>query len=473
MNKTIKNSLLLLFVAIIMCIIPSVVNATENSEIQAKNSLSNGLVNLDVFNGYNNLNYVTLNLDGAKLYDIFTNAGNLQNNNGYVYDTILINVPSNSTKIELLENGKTTQLEIKENGTSKYVEYNVNLFKKDSSLYNKFEEVRSYGNGIGNDISLNCYNAEQLIETNKYNIMCIVNGIAGNMKIVNADGTTVDGLTGSGEGAWEEFNVPTYNDYTNCYYQIHSEQSLGNNFTIDNIGTFNYDKQEKVDNTLTYVYKCKVSDPSKFYKPMKDTTYYYTLKVANTNKTYIQRTDITIYGAERKVYKVENDNLSIEMSAPSDNSLELKAEEISKGSDTYLEMTKTLPENTEYLYTYELSLVGGEYKGELPITFTVGEQYNGKKILITHLKSDKTIETFTETVVNGKVTVVVNELSPFMLALADTKETTTTTPTTDVPATEKDNGKDVTPKTGSVQYIFVALIAIAICGAGIIVFKKK
>ena len=72
----------------------------------------------------------------------------------------------------------------------------------------------------------------------------------------------------------------------------------------------------------------------------------------------------------------------------------------------------------KYLSAYDIHIDGG-YEGEIFIIFDVGKQYEGRNVAIKHLLEDGTIETYTITVKNGKVSLTLDSLSPFVLALLE------------------------------------------------------
>ena len=57
------------------------------------------------------------------------------------------------------------------------------------------------------------------------------------------------------------------------------------------------------------------------------------------------------------------------------------------------------------------------FQPPLTLTFQVGAQYNGKTVYILHKLQNGNIESFTQTVADGAVSISVQELSPFLLAV--------------------------------------------------------
>lgn len=62
---------------------------------------------------------------------------------------------------------------------------------------------------------------------------------------------------------------------------------------------------------------------------------------------------------------------------------------------------------------FEITLSGG-FQGELTISFPVGDAYNGQSVTILHYVNGR-VETYTVVVVDGRATITVNSLSPFVV----------------------------------------------------------
>ena len=132
------------------------------------------------------------------------------------------------------------------------------------------------------------------------------------------------------------------------------------------------------------------------------------------------------------------------------------------------------------LGSYELTLTGTENLSEpIDITFTVGDKYNNQTVYILHQKKDGSFEDFTKTVVNGKVTITVDELSPFTLAVktstTDNEDTNSSEPTEKPQEpTIGDKGElDETPKTGTNFNMINILSLAAILSLGGIMITKR
>ena len=148
----------------------------------------------------------------------------------------------------------------------------------------------------------------------------------------------------------------------------------------------------------------------------------------------------------------------------SDNAgVTLSAETIKNDNSIYAEMKNKLVEKgyKNIFNAYEIKLADGKIgKDGLTITFNIGTENNGKQAIVLHKKHNGNYEEFVKTVQNGKISITVTELSPFMIAI-------------------KDNGTsnkklDNEPKTGVVDYtIFASAVAIiSLGGIAILKFKK-
>lgn len=129
------------------------------------------------------------------------------------------------------------------------------------------------------------------------------------------------------------------------------------------------------------------------------------------------------------------------------------------------------------LGAYELTLIGAtSLVNPIDITFNVGTEYNGQMVYILHKKADGSYERFEEKVQDGKVTITVSELSPFVIAVKENDQTPTTDNTetkTDTTPTTNKGEKDTTPKTATTDIIGYVLGATILSGVGIVALKKR
>ena len=105
------------------------------------------------------------------------------------------------------------------------------------------------------------------------------------------------------------------------------------------------------------------------------------------------------------------------------------------------------------LGVYDINL-NGSMDGKAELSFWLGTEYNGKKVVILHYRDDGKYETFTGTVENGQVSIDVDSFSPFVIALADDgSEGGSTVPTT---------GVSDDPGSMAVVMIFAAALGMAV-----------
>lgn len=308
----------------------------------------------------------------------------------------------------------------------------------------------------------------------KYNYMYKIIGDEENSDIVTANIDIVDEneesqvRAGDNEDLYCLIDVPTDLIYKDCYYRLYFKDYVGNNVNVEGLGTFTFDKKGNTEivEGEQYIYKCKIANPEFFYKAgIKEYSVTYT--VENTNETYTTKFKIKVTGLEVKTYEVKADKkVEISLTGAMGDSNNLGVNTIDKEDKTYVEMLSTLNLNKETvdIYAYDIN-VEGQYEGNFTLTFDVGEEYNGRKANILHMKKDKSTEKFEEIVENGKVTVTVNGFSPFMIAIENTENTKTETET---PKEEqKEHKKDNTPKTGAtfeVENILSVIILISLAG---------
>ena len=126
---------------------------------------------------------------------------------------------------------------------------------------------------------------------------------------------------------------------------------------------------------------------------------------------------------------------------------------------------------TNILGSYELTLEGADtLVNPIDITFNVGTEYNGKTVYILHQKKNGTYENFEKKVTDGKVTITVSELSPFVLGV---KEEITETDNTTTEETTNKGEKDETPKTGTIDILGYVLLVSVLSGIGIVALEKN
>lgn len=115
--------------------------------------------------------------------------------------------------------------------------------------------------------------------------------------------------------------------------------------------------------------------------------------------------------------------------------------------DVLLQLVDT--ESNTIIAAYNVTLISGEYSGNLTLTFTVGEENNGKTLNIYHKNANGQTENYTAECVGGKITIVVEELSPFLIAapVASSNGGATSSGSDTFPS-DGGNPSDSTPPTG-------------------------
>lgn len=92
----------------------------------------------------------------------------------------------------------------------------------------------------------------------------------------------------------------------------------------------------------------------------------------------------------------------------------LKVETL-KENNTDETLVKLLDKSKNLIGSYNISIENGEYEGKINLTFDVGEKYNGKELTVYHKLASGKVETRKATVKDGKLSIIVDELSPFMV----------------------------------------------------------
>ena len=130
---------------------------------------------------------------------------------------------------------------------------------------------------------------------------------------------------------------------------------------------------------------------------------------------------IHIYGNEDEPSYVNEVISNVNVDTSKDIDVAIAAEELDSTTKDYLNIVETAKKKGygNILNTYELHVVKGEIKNGINIIFTVGKEYNGKQALVLHLKKDGTYQEVQKEIVNGKIDINVNELSPFLVAIKD------------------------------------------------------
>lgn len=171
---------------------------------------------------------------------------------------------------------------------------------------------------------------------------------------------------------------------------------------------------------------------------------------------------------------------------------------IQKGINSYDSIVKSLEKNQEVIGAYDVSVEGGEYKEKLNLTFLVNSKFEGQNIKIYHKLSNEEIEIKEIKVKDGKISIEVDELSPFVLtatvSLNDESEENNKTQDiepipedkqdSDVGNTSNDNNTNNTdkstnttnnknPQTGDNIILFVLILSMSVMGLIITLKVRK
>ncbi len=133
-------------------------------------------------------------------------------------------------------------------------------------------------------------------------------------------------------------------------------------------------------------------------------------------------------------------------------------------------MKLQIDDDDEVIGVYEVKL-NGDFEGVLTLSFIVDSKYNGKQATIVHKKANGSFETYTATVTNGKVTIEVEELSPFIITIKEEKddEDNNQIPSVD----DKDGEVKTTSKINISKILYIAIPFIIISVIVIWIIKRK
>ncbi len=398
------------------------VSASKTSvetNIIPKNILLEGLIETGIDTKYDEYD---ITIKSEKLYDLLNNPSNLQEIEGYVYDVLLIEIPTNTKKVTIKSEKSTIECNIVEKNRIKYAEYKVKLFKKD--ITNKYEQFKEVAKNLCYDemlrkITITSYLEDNQTETNQLNLRFSIT----EPKVVMQMFSDCELTYGDGSSGYSLLGISTLNSFEGRKLEVECNNYIGEKFNIDNIGTFELEKKEENTTEMgtfqRYIYQYYIKDITMFYKP-KTYFFYY----ENPQEKILQVFELRVEGQERKVYEINQDNgIDIDLECVFTNGGEVKSNTILEEDKRYLDMESQITTLADDLYiqAYDIK-VTGDYEGELCLTFNVGEQFNGKKAYIIHYKeNDDEFEKFEETVKDGKVKIVVDSLSPFMLAVEKDK----------------------------------------------------
>ena len=111
-----------------------------------------------------------------------------------------------------------------------------------------------------------------------------------------------------------------------------------------------------------------------------------------------------------------DEKTTISIEGAIDKNAKFEIDVVNNIEEIYKEMIDENFDLSKYnLKAYNIELVEGEYEGELTLIFELGIENNNKNVQIWHKTHSGNIEIFNEIVIEGKVTIKVQELSPFAI----------------------------------------------------------
>ena len=262
-------------------------------------------------------------------------------------------------------------------------------------------------------------------------------------------------------------------DYTGYTCKLNSYINFGKSKDIKELGTANFvEKSGEI-----YVYEVTISNSKFFSNNSGFKSVYFTAEDVETQKTINFEIPFYILTSEKtEIYSKDDRNfVTVYLVANMDKATTLKTTTLEENTEKYKKLSESLK---GYSVVSALDItVNNVYEtvsGELQLTFQIDTKYNGKEAKIAHQKKDGTIENFVAVVKDGKISINVTELSPFMIAIqekvADNQQNNNTNNTEN---NSKHGEKDNTPKTGTINYTLIAGIVLALSVTGLIILKKK
>lgn len=300
----------------------------------------------------------------------------------------------------------------------------------------------------------------------------------------------------------EIYELPTATKLDETFYEFEVDVYQGESIEVENFGTLWYVGLKNYDGQIVYKYMNSldelnpVSGKNYTFKLKNQNDYEYTRELVNwtlSEEAYEPESKETRYGYVGTALKGD---ISVVINGKTTFD-KANAVEISKLDALYAKLINGLEKNfskNKYDSTEILAFdiyCKGNYEGKLTVTFNVGSAHNGKKYVVGHLKGGLEYEYFEGTVENGKITIEVDSLSPFMVSLVAEKSNNNTNEETNNNKTDTDKKNDTdkkpttntkgeldeTPKTGSknlVSNVIVSsLVTVLVSLIGVVVCKKK
>ena len=468
-----KSKIILIFLLIFLGTLAlniNVVNAEEtNINMFVENKIADNFIIVEPRSTYR----VSLDENFDMVWELVRDTEKLDKlakSDNCVYESLYIEIDTGIDKVKIKENNQELEIVTKDN--KNYIKYDIKIFEKEKG---KYVPCNLYH---WNEITFQFMNNLEVIKEQKFGFFLSSTAkefqplsLVG-FSIVDENNKEPDGGIG-GQGNAYEVNraYSTLKDYTNCYYKVSLGVYAGDNIEIGQLGTFTYCGKEKEPSEFAsvneaYIYKKKITDNSLFEK-QQDIDVIFEVIDSTTQKGAFLIININVIGETRQSYKVndKDNNIDITLNGVTDSKVSLQADVIDENNPTYIELTNSIRENANYVFitAYDIKLVGGEYKGDLILTFDLGTENNGKEVFIHHMKQDGTSEFFDEIVSEGKVSITVSELSPFFLSYKKEEQQ----------PVEDNRQLDNEPKTGINNYIILTSLLATLSIVGIVITEKR
>lgn len=204
------------------------------------------------------------------------------------------------------------------------------------------------------------------------------------------------------------------------------------------------------------------SDTYDFNKLLNDNSI--TIKKSFSPRSSIGGWTILFFYKNDVLYDVKSVMNLVMYGTTLENGTPIGMDKIDIQDEIYKEMAKELESKglTNILGTYNLTPYGTTYSN-MKVSFNLGNDYNGKEVIILHKKSDSSYETFTTKVADGKAEITVSEFSPFMIALSNNNTTT-----------ENVNNAPNNAQTSSIDIVLYSILALgSLVGITYILISKK
>lgn len=290
--------------------------------------------------------------------------------------------------------------------------------------------------------------------------------------------------------------IPSDKNLEDVYFELVTDVYQGENIKIENMGTLYYagiiGKDRWENRGPFYVYKNRLSELKSSTENPEPKSVQIKSKSGYVSTQYIYwNYRLSDYAQDIKItdnLNTENKDLKINMLFKGTGDAKFGAIEIKstdalykKLEEGFKNLTKEETYNKLEMETFDIHVIEGNYRGNLNITFNVGTKYNGKEYIIGHLKNGLDYESFRGTVEDGKITITVDGLSPFMLSVVEktTGKKDEANGTGTSVSQEKDKVEaDTTTAKGPIQYVGIKIellitIVILVVGATIAYTKYR